>query len=187
MTTATVETLTAEVRVLMVGNRQVTLSVYRQLDKVDSMEIVPFGRVNDGKDSGTWVVGKDAESGALVRAQYIDNPGLYIRKEEAGIRYPWATVERRRDAHDSHIIECIYDRYIQRGYAKIWSDGDLSVHLEIDRFDWIMREDSWRYMNPERRPAIEQWAAQRLMEYKPRHEQARRCANLPLIVLAGLR
>jgi hypothetical protein len=33
--TATVETLTAEVRVLMVGSRQVTMSVYGQLDFID--------------------------------------------------------------------------------------------------------------------------------------------------------
>ena len=35
MTTATVETLTAEVRVLAVGNRQITLSVAKQLDFVE--------------------------------------------------------------------------------------------------------------------------------------------------------
>jgi hypothetical protein len=33
-TTATVETLTAQVRVLQVGNRQITLSIYKQLDTV---------------------------------------------------------------------------------------------------------------------------------------------------------
>ena len=43
--TATVESLTAEVRVLMVGSRQVTLSVARQLDEVPTWEITPFGRM----------------------------------------------------------------------------------------------------------------------------------------------
>lgn len=42
---ATVQTLTAEVRVLMVGSRQITLSVFRQLDAVCSTAIRPFGRV----------------------------------------------------------------------------------------------------------------------------------------------
>ena len=42
---ATVEVLTAEVRVLMVGSRQITLSVYAQLDKVPPHLMVPFGRV----------------------------------------------------------------------------------------------------------------------------------------------
>jgi hypothetical protein len=42
---ATVEVLTAEVRVLMVGSRQVTLSVYGQLDVVPLSVMTPFGRV----------------------------------------------------------------------------------------------------------------------------------------------
>lgn len=51
--TATIETLTAEVRVLMVGNRQVTLSVAKQLDRTNFFEdgpgaITPFGRVKTG-------------------------------------------------------------------------------------------------------------------------------------------
>lgn len=74
--TATVETLAAEVRVLMVGNRQVTLSVYRQLDIVLPEMIEPFGRVNDSKDAevrrvpySIFVVGKHRETGALVRSE----------------------------------------------------------------------------------------------------------------------
>lgn len=47
--TATVEVLTAEVRVLMVGSRQVTLSVARQLDDVSPDEIEPFGRIRLGR------------------------------------------------------------------------------------------------------------------------------------------
>ena len=42
---ATVEVLTAEVRVLQVGRRQVTLSVVRQLDWADPADVKPFGRV----------------------------------------------------------------------------------------------------------------------------------------------
>ena len=46
---AHVEVLRAEVRVLMVGSRQVTLSVARQLDEVDDYaDINPFGRVRTG-------------------------------------------------------------------------------------------------------------------------------------------
>jgi hypothetical protein len=74
ITAARVEVLTAEVRVLMVGSRQVTLSVFRQLDRVDSALIQPFGRVRDkpanpGSDRVT-VVGRSArpaDHGALVR------------------------------------------------------------------------------------------------------------------------
>ncbi len=53
-TTAHVEVLIAEVRVLMVGSRQVTLSVFRQLDHVRPGHIEPFGRVRDGAEDG-WV------------------------------------------------------------------------------------------------------------------------------------
>ena len=69
-TTATVETLTAEVRVLMVGSRQVTLSVYNQLDEVPYADIEPFGRVRprDAEQGRVCVVGRDKESGALVRS-----------------------------------------------------------------------------------------------------------------------
>jgi hypothetical protein len=45
---ATVEVLTAEVRLLQVGRRQVTLSVVRQLDWADPADVVPFGRVRTG-------------------------------------------------------------------------------------------------------------------------------------------
>jgi hypothetical protein len=45
---ATVEVLTAEVRVLQVGRRQVTLSVVRQLDWANPADVVPFGRVRTG-------------------------------------------------------------------------------------------------------------------------------------------
>lgn len=74
-TTATVETLTAEVRVLMVGNRQVTLSVYRQLDRVPPALIEPFGRVNDNRDggglvTGVFVVGRHSKTGQLVRSEF---------------------------------------------------------------------------------------------------------------------
>jgi hypothetical protein len=61
--TATVETLTAEVRVLMVGNRQITLSVAKQLDWIPLPKLVPFGRVKINHDSPT-VIGSD-ENGVL--------------------------------------------------------------------------------------------------------------------------
>jgi hypothetical protein len=84
-TTARVEVLTAEVRTLVVGSRQVTLSVYSQLDGVRPAFIEPFGRVrvrahcNDGYYGSRVVssdcpgdcldvVGRSISTGALVRA-----------------------------------------------------------------------------------------------------------------------
>ena len=43
---ATVTTLTAEVKTLMIGSRQVTLSIWHQLDRVHPDKITTFGRVS---------------------------------------------------------------------------------------------------------------------------------------------
>jgi hypothetical protein len=77
---ATVEVLTAEVRVLMVGSRQITLSVARQLDQADPAEIQPFGRVAPkGSQPGyVYVIGKHAGTGALVRARTPVRPDEII-------------------------------------------------------------------------------------------------------------
>jgi hypothetical protein len=70
-TTTIVKTLTAEVRVLMVGSRQVTLSVYNQLDCIPHRQIDPFGRVNprDADPGRVYAVGRDPETGVLARAK----------------------------------------------------------------------------------------------------------------------
>jgi hypothetical protein len=86
--TATVETLAAEVRTLMVGSRQVTMSVFKQLDTISSWRIIPFGRVRSGTLYETsWgfkehayleLVGSDGE-GNLVKAVVMskhDIPGI---------------------------------------------------------------------------------------------------------------
>jgi len=68
-TTATVEVLTAEVRVLMVGSRQVTMSVYKQLDWVEPWELDPMGRVEPDSDGQVVsILGRDIVDGCLVRA-----------------------------------------------------------------------------------------------------------------------
>ena len=68
--TVTVEVLRAEVRVLMVGTRQLTLSVFRQLDFVPWEECGLMGRVQDPreKDSGWFfAIGVSRADGSLVR------------------------------------------------------------------------------------------------------------------------
>ena len=76
--TATVEVLTAEVRVLMVGARQVTLSVAKQLDVVPLWELGIYGRVKIS-DRGRGrvrplVIGLHHSTGALALAEYSDCP-----------------------------------------------------------------------------------------------------------------
>lgn len=67
--TATVEALTAEVRVLKVGSRQVTMSVFNQLDFADLDDVEVFGRVRtrDEISGSVNLVGMHMTTGCLVR------------------------------------------------------------------------------------------------------------------------
>lgn len=78
---ATVQTLTAEVRTLVVGNRQVTMSVFKQLDTVSDDQIQPFGRVSPPERyPRLHVVGRHSKSGALVTANLpVTETGLVRR------------------------------------------------------------------------------------------------------------
>lgn len=65
-TTAEVVTLEASVRVLQVGNRQITQSVAKQLDKVEPWRLDVMGRVKIGADE--FAIGRDLDSGDLALA-----------------------------------------------------------------------------------------------------------------------
>lgn len=174
MSTATVETLTAEVRVLMVGNRQVTLSVYRQLDQVPLLGMDPFGRVRDGKDEGTWVVGRSKEGGVLVRAFVEPEPyATEIYADELsgkvtfcsplwpGANQPPKTVtfRGRRVRFARELVEyCDHHRRDPRQKCGTWSANGLNEEIAA-----ALAEEDERMA-----PHIE-------------------AATLPLIVLAGLR
>jgi hypothetical protein len=171
---ATVEVLTAEVRVLMVGSRQVTLSVYSQLDSVDDVLIEPFGRVRPRNADAEYVylIGKRSASGELVRAS--------IPVAEASI------------CRHAHLGELVYQRY-EHLRKQGWNEK------EAERRERQLTPVG--YMPPEfaektracREEAAEheRQAALLLEQYEelaePCRERAREVANLPLIVLAGLR
>jgi hypothetical protein len=107
---ATVEVLTAEVRVLMVGSRQVTLSVYGQLDKVSPDQIRPFGRVapRDALPGRIYVIGKKSDGHELVRScmnwnwptddefQSSTKPEVRDGKETARVLWQDAAIDRWR-------------------------------------------------------------------------------------------
>lgn len=86
---ARVQVLTAEVRVLMVGSRQVTLSVYSQLDTVAFDDIEPFGRVRsrDALTYEIWVVGRGG-NGSLVRS-WLPRPYAWPRDEGGSLSCRW--------------------------------------------------------------------------------------------------
>jgi hypothetical protein len=68
---ASFEGLTAEVRVLQVGNGQITRSMYRQLDEANLERFEPFGRVREDQENlrkgVLQLVGRDTTTSALVR------------------------------------------------------------------------------------------------------------------------
>lgn len=128
--TATVEALTAEVRVLMVGSRQVTMSVYAQLDDVDPGQIEPFGRVmpKDAQTGYVHVIGKHAERGDLVRASlpssehnikcHVDARSLAPSCERAALDAEALADQHNRDAerHEEQASALLGNGYIVGGH-----------------------------------------------------------------------
>jgi len=79
----TVEVLTAEIRVLQVGSKPVTLSAARQLDSVDAAKIKPFGRVRiDPKPANGLIEVIGSVDGILARssalARKVECPGYAL-------------------------------------------------------------------------------------------------------------
>lgn len=170
-TSAKVEVLTAEVRALMVGSRQVTLSVFRQLDAVESDSISPFGRVRDPR-STEWpdvvvVVGADP-AGNLVRSEThrsipttrcivcgdIDELASRLGAKQEG-PYGHFTIDVGEELTVRAVREDITDNYQETEVA------------ESDEFEEFLTMKSAAFIKA--RTLWEEWSA------------------LPLIVLAGLR
>lgn len=164
---ATIEVLTAQVRVLMVGNRQVTLSVFAQLDSVAPDKIKPFGRVRDRVKHGqVTVIGSD-ENGQLVRSEMNDPHGWTF----------YATINK-----DGSIKEDQADDYNKKIFKHEFSGKIFNVWITDERsqnrYDFNDEEMMRRlrsYLNFE---------AARILKAA---ELFRSLNGLPLIVLAGLK
>lgn len=131
--TATVETLTAEVRVLMVGSRQVTMSVYGQLDEVDYDEIEPFGRVapKDAQAGNVYVIGKRAEGADLV-SSWLPCTESRIRRWAAE-RSSAAAYERSAEAEDGRAERCEDDATeYERAAGPLIGDGYVDANGRLD-------------------------------------------------------
>ena len=175
--TATIETLTAEVRVLMVGSRQVTLSVYRQLDRHPSSQVQPFGRVSDKQDESRYacrnvfVVGCEITTGALVRSEHFARTGSPERYQEV--------VNRRADS--------LYDGRRSYGNDPRKSVEPFAVERRVeDRREHPQRRVKagsgvwvWSETVDEFRDRLSAWE-----ESGVKYDE---WIELPLIVLAGLR
>lgn len=165
--TATVEVLTAEVRVLMVGSRQITLSVSRQLDRVPWRRCNPFGRIRDNNDyHDKWIIGVDTETGALVRSILNSRP-KWTSDDDNRMK------ERYRKLSDLEDTIKHYHGFLEQGH------GNYAEHIEakkeeISRLKYVIsEEEGFKAIIPDLQAA---------------HDADLATFNaLPLIVLAGLK
>jgi hypothetical protein len=178
---ATVETLTAEVRVLMVGSRQITLSVARQLDAVQLEEVEPFGRVAlDAGVSGVtphrgWVIGRQRDTGVLVRAEFNTWRGVPFVGE---LSPPIVVCDGLLLGDRHHSLRLSIDGR----QFEVEGSSMVGCGLEHHRWDLDRRCQGWHADAMTRTAIAEQLAAWDAAA--ARHASA---LALPLIVLAGLR
>jgi len=169
--TATVEVLTAEVRTLVVGNRQITQSVVKQLDQVLHGDFEPFGRIRTGNFEG-WV-GRQASTGALVRCFWDPpTPGRVSRE----LREAEASLERARtdfENMESGLAQVRAEYEGDTDNVYMINSAERRLETARDRLD-----ASVRHWGQE-----EQWAAS-CEALWPKYKAWQ---QLPLIVLAGLR
>jgi hypothetical protein len=187
--------LTAELCVLQVGGRDVTPSVYRQLDKLyDWDRFEAFGRVRDGKTEPGLVqlVGRDCESGALVSFDF-DKPKWTFEAPQSF--YHWAAhnkiepaeryVIREADDHtmswqrgisdctNPHVSDPVPPSVLElpesAGYRQWYLERRCDVDLDALRKHWEKSADA---------------CFKQLCQEQANYDQAR---ALPLIVLTGLK
>jgi len=173
---ATIETLTAEVRVLMVGNRQITLSVYRQLDMIGSDAIRPFGRVRTSKSESTDIelVGVD-QQGNLVRA-VSQRPDPYFYASDLPIDV------------QHHVFHTANFRTLS---------GIVEIARTTKGRRLLMMPNEARRLRGCSRPGLcdrsvleksyNAWMGGECDEFDEQKDEHEAFATLPLIVLAGLR
>lgn len=179
--TATVETLTAEVRVLMVGNRQVTLSVARQLDEVPISELEAFGRIRLGKDLDRYVIGRNVSDGSLVVSEYyIGQPSPLVCLDDLDGQ---VTVCRRDFTNGSSAYNQ-QDYKLKYGGRSIVVEAKAVKPCEIPEHQGYTSRDRCDYWHTNgTEDQITAVIAKADAWFAP-HQAA---AKLPLIVLAGLR
>lgn len=182
---ATVDTLTAEVRVLMVGNRQITQSVAKQLDTAPYEDVEPFGRIKlNGKDWDSphyiHIIGKHKSTGELVTAKV---PGVRLfpvnlsdfAKSELPIA-PNSAYQNRLKALTPHGEFDVFTAEIE-GQSIYFYPGQVR-DSRIWVTDWELGKRSAEII----------YRAQKCSERMDTDvERFSKMDDLPLIVLAGLR
>lgn len=190
---ASVEVLTAEVRTLMVGSRQVTLSVYRQLDEVKFTEMDPFGRVRGTStgDKRNWieVVGARKSDHSLCRAS-IYGPGDEMVDGEVTRVYKHPYLYLHYAKHALATIATVGASefaYGPQGAVKchvVW-EGEPDSYKAVGLLARVRcrgtcdKEDLWQMANDRMASQLAD-LTQSVVDYGT-------ASALPLIVLAGLR
>lgn len=177
ISTATVETLVAEVRVLMVGSRQITLSVARQLDRVGLGDIDAFGRIELGLDYGMGaVIGRQQSTGALVTATYDKSPLRTTYFSVVDLPGKVGVCSRLHTSSQTVSLKFNTEPIIVDENAVAFCDID-----DHRRYHGAGRCDHWATNGQD--AIIEA----KIAETKSVVQRHLRAAALPLIVLAGLR
>lgn len=192
--TATVETLTAEVRVLMVGSRQITQSVAKQLDECNFGELVPMGRVRVEKER-QHVIGKHAQTGELRLSRY---PAFCLGVETHTVDY-WDMPKDGRVA----ATRCYFDeeRDFDEWVASRWPGLRLDKKIvemscapygeryreHVNNHMQELRCQRGRAVTPEMSVRLANFSAVWLTQRAQMKVDREKADALPLIVLAGLR
>jgi hypothetical protein len=169
---ASVEVLTAEVRALMVGSRQITLSVYRQLDRIKPEHCEPFGRVQDRNDKlgddAVAVVGRHQASGALIRSdvRHVTHRVFPVANESY---LHWT--KHQRVQYGCYLVAQEGDYKISWRPEGRWYRCSCDRDVEDERSNWQPAADAQldRLFDSTTNAIYFKWS------------------DLPLIVLAGLR
>jgi len=98
-----VESLTAQIRVLHVGSKPVTLSAARQLDSVNASDIKPFGRVRiDPKPADGLIEVIGSVNGILARSsasfREVECPGYMTKTFSRSYGPPRIVCPRHRNS-----------------------------------------------------------------------------------------
>lgn len=166
---ATVDTLTATVRVMKVGSRQITQSVAKQLDRAPVRNINVIGRIRFTGDnhSTVRVIGQHKETGELVTASM--NMSALAPVDLSDFKYEERPIRPRGTDH-----------------RDIYEFGDdtfrFSFHNRHTRLEPV---DEWD-LGP-RVKEIEERASANYRQWVARLERFNELRSYPLIVLAGLR
>lgn len=163
--TATVVTLTAAVRVLQVGSRQITLSVAKQLDRVPREELDPMGRVRIGPWHG--LIGSRYTDETLVTADFWTPTPLNVK------------VRVCNHYKSGDLLFLGRKPFIPKDFA--WNGYPLRCSHDDGQAQW---EEESLHGRPKVADALAGFSEAQLMEYTLRCQMDR---TEPLIVLAGLR